>query len=190
MHLTWSKAREKSNPRFPTIHWKRTIIWSILQGFYRNTTLLPNTQCLAHHPKMVWLKKWNRTIKDMVRSMVSNFNLLLFLWSEAIKTTTYLLNRVPTKAIPKTPFELWKSWKPSVRHAHVWGCLAKVRVYNPQEKKLDSRIVSRYFIGYVKKSKEYKFYYLSYIMKIIETHNVRFWRMMWLVGEMNLLLSL
>ena len=72
------------------------------------------------------------------------------------------------------PFELWKSWKPSVRHVHVWGCLAKVRVYNPQEKKLDSRIVSRYFIGYVEKSKEYKFYYLSYTMKIIETHNVRF----------------
>ena len=27
-----------------------------LQGFYMNIALLPNTQCLARHPKMVWLK--------------------------------------------------------------------------------------------------------------------------------------
>ena len=27
-----------------------------LQGFYKNMAWLPNTQCLAHHPQMVWLK--------------------------------------------------------------------------------------------------------------------------------------
>ena len=85
--------------------------------------------------------------------MVSNSNLPLSLWSEAIKTSTYVLNRVPTKAVPKTPFELWKCWKPSLRHVHVWGCPAEVRIYNPQEKKLDLRKVSGYFIGYVERSK-------------------------------------
>ncbi|RVW20236.1 Retrovirus-related Pol polyprotein from transposon TNT 1-94 [Vitis vinifera] len=59
--------------------------------------------------------------------MVSNSNLPLSLWSEAIKTSTYVLNRVPTKAVPKTPFELWKCWKPSLRHVHVWGCPAEER---------------------------------------------------------------
>jgi len=49
----------------------------------------------------------------------------------------YILNRVPTKAVPKTPFELFKGWKPSLKHMHVWGCPSKVRIYNPQEKKLD-----------------------------------------------------
>jgi hypothetical protein len=44
---------------------------------------------------------------DMVRSMFSNSELPLFLWSEALKTVVYVLNRVPSKAIPKTPFELW-----------------------------------------------------------------------------------
>ncbi|XP_027348129.1 peroxidase 44-like [Abrus precatorius] len=33
----------------------------------------------------------------------------------------YLLNRVPSKAIPKTPYELWTGKKPSLRHLHVWG---------------------------------------------------------------------
>jgi len=48
----------------------------------------------------------NQTLKEMVRSMISNTNLSLSLWIEALKTATYLLNRVPTKAVSKTPFEL------------------------------------------------------------------------------------
>lgn len=38
----------------------------------------------------------NRTLKDMVRSMYSRSNLPTFLCGEALKTTTYILNRVPT----------------------------------------------------------------------------------------------
>ncbi|KAH9760840.1 Integrase catalytic domain-containing protein [Citrus sinensis] len=51
----------------------------------------------------------NRTLMDIVRSMISNSNLPLSLWSEALKTAVYVLNRVSTKAVPKTPFELWKA---------------------------------------------------------------------------------
>ena len=79
----------------------------------------------------------NRTLLDMVRSMLSSSKLPKFLWTEALKTTVYILNRVPTKAVRKTPFELLKGWKPSLRHMRAWGCASKVRIYNPQEKKLD-----------------------------------------------------
>ena len=40
----------------------------------------------------------------------------------------------------------------------MWGCPAEARSYKPNEKKLDSRIVSSYFIGYFERSKGYKFY--------------------------------
>ena len=73
----------------------------------------------------------NRTLMEMVRSMLSSSKLPKSLWIEALKTTTYILNQVPTKAIPKTPFELFKGWKPSLRHMLVWGYPSKVRVYNP-----------------------------------------------------------
>ena len=53
-------------------------------------------------------KRRNRTLVDMVRSMLSNSNLPKFLWIDALKMVVYILNRVPTKAIPKTHFELWK----------------------------------------------------------------------------------
>jgi hypothetical protein len=48
---------------------------------------------------------------------------------EALKTVVYLLNRVPSKAISKTHFELWTRRKPSMRHLHVWSCLAKARIH-------------------------------------------------------------
>ena len=50
----------------------------------------------------------NLTLMDMVRSMRINYNLPHFLWTEALKTVVYILNWVPTKAVPKTPFELFK----------------------------------------------------------------------------------
>nr|XP_016485164.1 PREDICTED: uncharacterized protein LOC107805613 [Nicotiana tabacum] len=64
--------------------------------------------------------------------------------------------------------------KPSLRHMYVWGCPAEARVYNPQEKKLDSRTVSGYIIGYLEKSKGYVFYYPNHSSKIVETNNERF----------------
>ena len=96
------------------------------------------------------------------------------LWGEALKTVMYILNRVPSKAVPKTPFELWTGRKPSLRHIHIWGCPAEARIYNPREKKLDSRTISGYFIGYPDKSKGYIFYYPNHSVRIVETGNAIF----------------
>ena len=51
-------------------------------------------------------KRRNKTLMDMVRSMMSNSSLPKSLWMYALKIVVYLLNRIPSKAIPKTPFEL------------------------------------------------------------------------------------
>ena len=116
----------------------------------------------------------NRTLMDMVRSMRSNTKLPQFLWTETLKTAVYILNRVPTKAVSKTPFESFKGWKPSLRHIRVWGCPYEVRIYNPQEKKLDPRTISGYFIGYAERSKGYRFYCTSHITRIVESRNAKF----------------
>ena len=46
------------------------------------------------------------TLMDMVMSMVSNTTLLKSIGDEALKMAMHILNRVPPKAVPKTPFEL------------------------------------------------------------------------------------
>ena len=80
----------------------------------------------------------NRTLMNMVRSMMSDSSLTKSLWMYTLKTAVYLLNMIPSKAIPKTPFELWIGRKPSLRHLDVWGCPTEAQVYNPREMKLDS----------------------------------------------------
>ena len=100
----------------------------------------------------------NRTLKDMVRCMISHSTLPASLWGKALKTTVYILNRVPTKATDKTPYEIWTGKKPSLKHLHIWGCPVEARPYRPNEKKLNSRTISCYFIRYSKRSRGYKFY--------------------------------
>ena len=51
---------------------------------------------------------------DMVRNMKSNANLPQLLWNEALQMIMYIINQVPTKAVQKTKFELFKGWKPSL----------------------------------------------------------------------------
>ena len=77
------------------------------------------------------VERRNMTLLDMVHIMLSSSKLPKFLWTEALKMVTYILNRVPTMVVAKTPFGLFKGWKPSLRHIHVWGCPSEVRVYNP-----------------------------------------------------------
>ena len=61
----------------------------------------------------------NKTLMNMVRSMLANSNLPLFLWTEALKAAVHILNRVPSKSVPKTPYELWTGRKPSLRYMKV-----------------------------------------------------------------------
>lgn len=75
--------------------------------------------------------------------MLSNCSLALSLWTHTLKTSAYLLNRVSSKIVPKTPYELWIGRKSSLRHLHVWGW--PLGLYNLREKKLDPRIVSGFF---------------------------------------------
>ena len=116
----------------------------------------------------------NRTLMDMVRSMRSNTKLPQYLWTETLKMDVYILNRVPTKDVSKTPFESFKGWKPSLRHIRVWECPSEVRIYNPQENKLDLRTISGYFIGYAERSKGYIFYCPSHSTRIVESRNAKF----------------
>ena len=48
----------------------------------------------------------NKTLMNIVRSMLANSNLPLFLCTKALKAAVHILNRVPSKSVTKTPYEL------------------------------------------------------------------------------------
>jgi hypothetical protein len=89
---------------------------------------------------------------------------------EALKTIIHILNRVPSKSVPKTPYELWTGRI----HLRVWGSPAKAKVFNPNIGKLESKIVSCHFIGYPEKSKGFCFYCLDRYTKFVEMRHAIF----------------
>ena len=75
--------------------------------FLREHGIIENYTMLGTPEQNGVVKRRNCTLIDMVRSMMSNSILPEFLWGEALKTTVHILNRVPSKVVPKTPYELW-----------------------------------------------------------------------------------
>jgi hypothetical protein len=51
-------------------------------------------------------KRRNRTLLDMVHSMMNMSELPVSFWDYVLETAVYLLNRVPSKSVPNTPYEL------------------------------------------------------------------------------------
>ena len=98
----------------------------------------------------------NRTLLDMVRSMMSYASLPNSFWGFAVETAVYILNNVPSKSVSETPYELWTGHKASLRHFRIWGCPAHVLVQNP--KKLERRSKLCLFIGYPKETRGGLFY--------------------------------
>ena len=56
----------------------------------------------------------NRTLLDMVRSMMSLTDLPLSFWGYALETTAFTFNRAPSKSVETTPYELWFGKKPKL----------------------------------------------------------------------------
>ncbi|KAA0058244.1 gag/pol protein [Cucumis melo var. makuwa] len=93
----------------------------------------------------------NRTLLDMVRSMMSYAQLSSSFWGYAVETAVHILNNVPSKSVSETPFKLWRGRKPSLSQFRVWGCPAHVLVTNP--KKLEPRSRLCQFVGYPKETR-------------------------------------
>jgi hypothetical protein len=98
----------------------------------------------------------NRTLLDMVRSMMSMSELPGSFWGYALETAIYLLNKFPTKSVPNIPYELWTGKKPSLNHIKIWGCPSYVRKSNVD--KLGPRSDRCLFVGYPKMSTGFYFY--------------------------------
>ncbi|GJR32522.1 retrotransposon protein, putative, ty1-copia subclass [Tanacetum coccineum] len=99
----------------------------------------------------------NRTLLNMVRSMMSLTTLPLSFWDYALESAARILNMVPTKKVDKTPYELWHGKVPNLSYLKVWGCEAHVKRHTPD--KLQQRSVKCIFVGYPKETMGYYFYY-------------------------------
>jgi len=98
----------------------------------------------------------NRTLLDMVRSMMSHADLPNSFWGHALLTAAYTLNRVPSKKVEKTPYEIWSGKKPHMSYMKIWGC--EVYVKRQISTKLEPKSDKCLFVGYPKETRGYYFY--------------------------------
>ena len=100
----------------------------------------------------------NRTLVEMARCLLSQLNLPLFLWAEAVNTANYVRNRCPTKSLNgKTPYELWYNIVPNVSYFKIFGCTAYC-LNNQPKHKFSARSKRGIFVGLSKNCKGYHIY--------------------------------
>jgi GAG-pre-integrase domain/Integrase core domain len=102
-----------------------------------------------------WTPQWNgvserrnKTLLDMVRSMMSKAELSRSFWGFALETVAFMLNHVSSKSVEKTPYELWFERILNVSFIKIWGCEAYVK--RLMSDKLSPRFDKCIFVGYSK----------------------------------------
>ena len=88
--------------------------------------------------------------------MMSLTDLPVSFWGYALETAAFILNRVPSKSVETTPYEIWNGKKPKLSFLKVWGREAYVNKLQPD--KLESKAEKCTFVGYPKDTIGYTFY--------------------------------
>ena len=98
----------------------------------------------------------NRTLLDMIRSMMSFSKLPISLWGYALEPAVRVLNVLPRKSITSTPYEIWRGKKQDFSYFRLWDCPAHIKKHETY--KLECRSELCRFMGYPKDTFGYYFY--------------------------------
>jgi hypothetical protein len=94
-------------------------------------------------------ERLNRTLIEMVTSMLAASGIPSYLWGEALLSACYLKNLSPHSSVQgKTPEEAWSGRRPSVKHLKVFGCKASILLTPSKKTKFGSRVWWGSFVGY------------------------------------------
>ncbi|KAK1687097.1 hypothetical protein QYE76_047945 [Lolium multiflorum] len=104
------------------------------------------------------VERKNRTIIEMERTMLSEFNSPHNFWGEAISTAVHYSNRLLRPLHNKTPYELLTGNKPNVMYIRVFGCKCLVKNNKGKLGKFETRTIEGIFVGYAENSHAYRYY--------------------------------
>ena len=125
--------------------------------FLSDQGILHQTSCPDTPPQNGVAERKNRHILEVARSLMFTMNVPKFLWSEAVMTATYLINRTPSRILGmKSPCELLLGENKFVVPPKLFGSTCFVRDHRPSVGKLDPRAVKCVFLGYASGQQGYK----------------------------------
>lgn len=88
--------------------------------------------------------------------MLSFTGLSKSLQGYASKITIYVINKISTKLVDTTPYDIWYNKKPILFHIKLWDCPRYVK--RTISDKLETKFDKCIFMGYLKESSEYYFH--------------------------------
>lgn len=119
--------------------------------------IIHQTTCPGTPPQNGVAERKNRHLLEVARSLMFQMNVPKYLWSEAVMTAAYLINRMPSRILGmKSPIELLLGQREFKIPPRVFGCVCFVRDHRPSVGKLDPRAIKCVFVGYSSTQKGYK----------------------------------
>lgn len=98
----------------------------------------------------------NRTLMEAARTLLFDSGLPKCFWSEAVRHSNYVLNRVINKEMTKTPYECFYGKTPCWNDLYPFGTVVHVLIPDVKRNKLDSHCEEMVFIGIDEQSKGYR----------------------------------
>ena len=120
------------------------------------------------------VERKNMTLIEAARTMLAEVKLPTYFWAEAVNTTFFTHNCTLVNMHGKTPYEMIKGKKPSVKHFHIFGCRCFVLKVHPENlSKFDTKADEAIFLGYATGTRAFKVYNLR-TKSVMESIHVSF----------------
>ena len=118
-------------------------------------------------------ERFNRTIGNMIRTLLMQGSMSPSFWVEALLTTSHILNLLPSSLLNyTTPYETLYHKQPSYNHLRVFGCAYYPNLLSQAPHKLFPRSTLCVFLGYPQHHKGYRCYDLHSRKVIMSCHVV------------------
>ena len=117
----------------------------------------------------------NRTLCDLIRSMLHQKKMPKEFWAEALSVATHVRNRVTTRGLGSdtTPFQVLYNRKPNMSYLRVFGSRCWYNLRKPDIDKLDPRAREALMIGYARGIRGYKLWDIA-DQKVVVSRDVKF----------------
>nr|GEY00953.1 retrovirus-related Pol polyprotein from transposon TNT 1-94 [Tanacetum cinerariifolium] len=145
-----------------------------LNAFFKEEVIKNQTSTARTPEQNDVVERWNRTLVEAARTMLSALQLPLFFWAEAIATACYTQNRsiiIPTHG--KTPYHIINDRKPLIKDLYIFGCICYITRDGENLDKMKEKEDPCILVGYSTQLKGYRVYNKRTRM-IVESIHIRF----------------
>ena len=130
-------------------------------------------------------ERYIRTITEAGLSMLNHAKLDASYWPFAMRTSTYLMNRIPKTVLSDiSPYEKWTGTPPDLRYLRTFGVDSHVRIVTNSKRKGGPKAHHCIFLGYREGLKGYVFQNVK-TKRIISNGDATFYEGDWLVNGLQ-----